>query len=136
LQLNVPIFTGGTTSSRVKQAVHEHRAARERAQRIARETERLTRDSYLGVLTEISRTKALQQALRSSETALEATLAGFDVGTRTTVDVLDAQRNVFNARTQFLRARYDYLLNVLRLKQAAGSLQVQDLETINQLLTQ
>lgn len=134
LQFSVPIFSGLQTSSRVRQAVYNHRAARERVQRIARETERLTRDAYLGVLTEISRTKALRQALKSSETALEATQAGFDVGTRTTVDVLDAQRALFNARTQFLRARYDYLLNVLRLKQAAGALQVQDLETINQLL--
>ena len=66
--------------------------------------------------------------------ALEATQAGFEVGTRTTVDVLDAQRQLFNARTQYLRARYDYLLNVLRLKQASGSLQVQDLERINSLL--
>lgn len=136
IQVSVPLFSGFQTSSRVRQAVYNHRAARERVQRIARETERLTRDSYLGVLTDISRTKALQQALKSSETALEATQAGFDVGTRTTVDVLDAQRALFNARTQYLSARYDYLLNVLRLKQAAGGLQVQDLETINGLLAE
>ena len=134
LQLSVPVFSGMRTSSRVREAVYLHRAARERAQRIARETERLARDAYLGVLTEISRTKALQQALKSSQTALEATQAGFEVGTRTTVDVLDAQRQLFNARTQYLRARYDYLLNVLRLKQASGSLRVQDLERINSLL--
>ncbi|MEO0346659.1 MAG: TolC family outer membrane protein [Pseudomonadota bacterium] len=134
LQVNVPIFAGGANSSRVREAVYLHRAARERAQRIARETERLARDSYLGVLAEISRTKALEQALKSSEVALEATQAGFEVGTRTTVDVLDAQRQLFNARTQYLRARYDYLLNVLRLKQASGALQVQDLERINSLL--
>ncbi|MEL6447608.1 MAG: TolC family outer membrane protein [Pseudomonadota bacterium] len=134
LQFNVPIFAGGTNTSRVREAVYLHRAARERAQRIARETERLARDSYLGVLAEISRTKALEQALKSSEVALEATQAGFEVGTRTTVDVLDAQRQLFNARTQYLRARYDYLLNVLRLKQASGALQVQDLERINSLL--
>ncbi|MEL7296987.1 MAG: TolC family outer membrane protein [Pseudomonadota bacterium] len=136
IQVSIPIFSGGATSSRVRQAVYNHRAARERVQRIARETERLTRDAYLGVLTDISRTKALQQALKSSETALEATQAGFDVGTRTTVDVLDAQRALFNARTQYLSARYDYLLNVLRLKQAAGGLQVQDLEQINRLLAE
>ncbi|MEL6869294.1 MAG: TolC family outer membrane protein [Pseudomonadota bacterium] len=134
LQFSVPVFSGFRTTSQIREAVYLHRAARERVQRVSRETERLTRDAYLGVLTEISRTKALEQALRSSETALEATQAGFEVGTRTTVDVLDAQRNLFNARTQFLRARYDYLLNVLRLKNAAGSLRVQDLETINALL--
>ncbi|MEO0576689.1 MAG: TolC family outer membrane protein [Pseudomonadota bacterium] len=136
LQFSVPVFSGFRTSSRIREAVFLHRAARERVQRIARETERLTRDAYLGVLTEVSRTKALEQAMRSSETALEATQAGFEVGTRTTVDVLDAQRNLFNARTQFLRARYDYLLNVLRLKEASGNLRVQDLETINKLLIQ
>ena len=134
LQINVPLFAGGRNTSRVREAVYLHRAARERAQRIARETERLARDSYLGVLAEISRTRALEQALKSSEVALEATQAGFEVGTRTTVDVLDAQRQLFNARTQYLRARYDYLLNVLRLKQASGTLQVQDLERINGLL--
>ncbi|MEM8547672.1 MAG: TolC family outer membrane protein [Pseudomonadota bacterium] len=134
LQFSLPVFSGMRNNSRVKEAVYLHRAARERVQRLARETERLARDSYLGVLTEISRTKALEQALRSAETALDATQAGFEVGTRTTVDVLDAQRNLFNARTQFLRARYDYLLNVLRLKQAAGNLRVQDLENINSLL--
>lgn len=135
LQFSVPLFTGMRNNSRVKEAVYLHRAARERVQRLARETERTTRDAYLGVLTDISRIKALAQALRSSETALEATQAGFEVGTRTTVDVLDAQRNLFNARTQFLRARYDYLINVLRLKQAAGNLEVQDLEQINALLS-
>ncbi|MEO1581197.1 MAG: TolC family outer membrane protein [Pseudomonadota bacterium] len=136
LQFSVPVFTGLRNGSRVKEAVYLHRAARERVQRLARETERLARDSYLGVLTEISRTKALGQALRSAETALEATQAGFEVGTRTTVDVLDAQRNLFNARTQFLRARYDYLINVLRLKQSAGTLRVQDLEVVNNLLSE
>jgi outer membrane protein len=134
LQVSVPVFSGFRTSSQVREAVYLHRAARERLQRIARETERQTRDAYLGVLTEISRVKALKQALQSSETALDATKAGFDVGTRTTVDVLDAQRQLFNARTSYYRARYDYLLNVLRLKQAAGILRLQDLEEINRFL--
>ncbi len=134
VQVNVPLFSGFRTSSQVKEAVYLHRAARERTQRIARETERLTRDAYLGVLTEISRSKALAQALKSSQTALEATQAGLEVGTRTTVDVLVAQRQLFNARTQYLRSRYDYLTNVLRLKQAAGSLRVQDLERLNNVL--
>ena len=134
LQVSVPVFSGFRTSSQVREAVYLHRAARERLQRIARETERQTRDAYLGVLSEVSRVKALRQALESSETALEATQAGFDVGTRTTVDVLDAQRQLFNARTSYFRARYDYLLNVLRLKQAAGILRLQDLEEINRFL--
>ncbi len=134
LQLNIPLFSGGRTSSQVREAVHLHRAAKEQLQRVARETERQARDAYLGVISEISRVKALRQALASSKTALEATEAGFEVGTRTTVDVLDAQRQLFSARTNYRRARYDYLLNVLSLKQAAGILRIQDLEEIDSIL--
>jgi outer membrane protein len=90
IQFNVPIFQGGRTTSRVREAVYLHRASREQLQRVARETERQTRDAYLGVLSEISRVNALAQAVESSQTALEATQAGFDVGTRTIVDVTRA----------------------------------------------
>ncbi|WP_405236771.1 TolC family outer membrane protein [Lentisalinibacter orientalis] len=134
LEFRIPLFSGGRTSAQVREAVHLHRAAREQLQRVARETERQARDAYLGVLAEISRVKALRQALSSAKTALEATEAGFEVGTRTTVDVLDAQQQVFSARTNYRRARYDYLLNVLRLKQAAGILRIQDLEDIDAIL--
>ncbi|MDH3804128.1 MAG: TolC family protein, partial [Gammaproteobacteria bacterium] len=111
-----------------------HRAAREQLQRVTRETERQTRDAYLGVLSEMSRVEALEQAVKSSRTALEATQAGFDVGTRTIVDVLDSQFALYRAITNFYQARYDYLMNVLRLKQAAGNLQIQDLEEIDKWL--
>jgi outer membrane protein len=131
LQLTFPIYSGGGTSSRVRQQVYLQRAARERLERTARETERQTRDSYLGVLSEISRVKALKQALESSQTALQATEAGFDVGTRTTVDVLDARRQLFDAQTNFARSRYDYLLDVISLKQAAGTLSRNDMEQIS-----
>ncbi len=134
IQFSIPLYSGGTTSSRVREAVYLHRAAREQLQRVARETERQARDAYLGVETDIARINALTQSLSSSQTALEATEAGLEVGTRTTVDVLDAQRNVFTAFTTLERARYDYLLNVLRLKQAAGTLRIQDLEAIERYL--
>jgi outer membrane protein len=134
LQLAVPIFSGGQTSARVQQAVYLHRAARERVESTMRETERQTRDSYLGVISDISRVQALKQALESARTALQATEAGFEVGTRTTVDVLDARRALFVAETNYLRSRYDYLINGLRLKQAAGTLTADDLATINTLL--
>ena len=98
LQFVVPLFTGGLTSSRVREAVYQHRAAQEALERVARQTERETRDAYLGVISEISRVQALRQAVESSETALQATEAGFDVGTRTTVDVLDARRRLLLAR--------------------------------------
>ncbi len=131
LQLNVPLFSGGVTSSRVREAVYLHRASREQLQRVTRETERQARDAYLGVLSEMSRVDALNQAVASSRTALEATQAGFDVGTRTIVDVLDSQFALYAAITNYEQARYDYILNVLTLKQAAGILQVQDLEDID-----
>jgi outer membrane protein len=136
IQFTVPLFAGGTTSSRVREAVYLHRAAREQLQRVTRETERQTRDAYLGVLSEMSRVEALDQAVKSSRTALEATQAGFDVGTRTIVDVLDSQFGLYRSITLFYQARYDYLMNVLRLKQAAGNLQIQDLEEIDQWLNE
>jgi len=134
VQFNIPIFAGGAVSSRVREAVYLHRASREQLQRVTRETERQSRDAYLGVLAEQARVNALDQAVSSSQTALEATQAGFDVGTRTIVDVLNSQFALYVAITNYYQSRYDYILNVLRLKQAAGSLQIQDLETIDQWL--
>jgi outer membrane protein len=135
LQLNFPIYAGGGVQSSVREAVYLHRAARERLERTARETERQTRDSYLGVLSEMSRVQALKQALESSRTALQATEAGYEVGTRTTVDVLDARRRLAEAETNYARSRYDYLINVVRLKLAAGILKADDVVAINQWLT-
>jgi outer membrane protein len=135
LQFALPIFSGGSTSARVQQAVFQHRAARERLERTARETERQTRDAYLGVISGISRVQALKQAFESAKTALKATEAGYEVGTRTTVDVLDARRTVFTAETNYLRSRYDYLINGLRLKQAAGTLTVEDIASIDAMLS-
>jgi outer membrane protein len=135
VQLNIPLFAGGGTSSRVKEAVYLHRASREQLQRVTRETERQARDSYLGVLAEIARVNALKQAVASSQTALQATQAGYEVGTRTIVEVLNSQQSLFIAITNYYQSRYDYILNALSLKQAAGTLQVQDLEKIDQWLS-
>ncbi len=134
LQFTVPLFAGGYNSSRVKEAVYLHRASREQLQRITRETERQARDAYLGVLAEISRVKALDQAVASSTTALQATQAGYEVGTRTIVEVLNSQFSLYVAITNFYQSRYDYIMNALRLKQAAGTLEIQDLEKIDRWL--
>lgn len=136
IEVTIPLFSGGRASSRVREAVYLHRAAREQLQRVARETERATRDAYLGVLSEISRVRALEQAVASSRTALEATQAGFEVGTRTIVDVLNSQRGLYQAITNYYQSRYVYIGNVLRLQQAAGTLEVQDLERVDRWLTQ
>jgi outer membrane protein len=95
---------------------------------------RQTRQSYNGVLSGISRVKALEQAVASNQQALESTEAGYEVGTRTTVDVLNARRNLFSARRDYARSRYDYILNTLRLKQAAGIVSFEDLVQINSWL--
>jgi outer membrane protein len=136
LQVTVPIFSSGATSSRVRQAQYLHTAARERLERTARETERETRDAYLGVNSEMARVQSLKQAVESARTALQATEAGYEVGTRTSVDVLDARRRLFEAETNYARSRYDYLLNVLRLRLAAGTLDAQGLTEINSLLSE
>ena len=135
IQITVPLFAGGATSSRVKEAVYLHRASREQLQRVTRETERQARDAYLGVLAEIARVNALAKAVESSETALQATQAGYEVGTRTIVEVLNSQFALYAAITNYYQSRYDYIMNALRLKQAAGTLQVQDLEKIDQWLS-
>jgi len=134
IQVNIPIFAGGATTSRVREAVYLHRASREQLQRATRETERQARDAYLGVLSEISRVKALKQAVASSRTALEATQAGYDVGTRTIVEVLNSQFSLYSAVTNHYQSRYNYIMNALQLKRAAGTLQIQDLEKIDSWL--
>lgn len=134
LQVTVPIYSGGAVSSRVREQVYRHRASRERLERTARETERAARDAYLGVNSEISRVQALRQAVASSQTALEASEAGLEVGTRTTVDVLDARRRLLEAQTNYARSKYDYIINIIQLKQAAGTLSRDDLNEINSWL--
>jgi outer membrane protein len=135
LRVNIPIYTGGATRSRVREQVYLHRAERERLEGALRQAERETRDAYLGVLAERARVQALQQSVKSNQTALEATEAGFEVGTRTTVDVLLARQRLFEAQRDYARSRYDYLINLVRLKSAAGVLAPQDLSSINAFLT-
>jgi outer membrane protein len=134
LQVQVPIWSSGGTHSRVKQSSYRWQAAKQRVERVSRETERTARDAYLGVMSEISRVEALKQALESSRTALKATEAGYDVGTRTAIDVLAARQQLVQAYTNYSRSRYDYMLNVLRLKQSAGLLDRKALEDVNSWL--
>ena len=134
VQLNVPIFQGGYVNSRVRETHERLNAELERLEQARRNAQRLTRQAYLGVISGISRVKALKQAVVSSETALQATEAGFEVGTRTAVDVVAAERATSQARRDYARARYDYLLDTLRLKQASGSLSVENLSQVNRWL--
>ena len=134
VELNVPLFQGGFVSSRVRETHERLEADMQRLEQARRNAQRLTRQAYLGVISGISRVNALKQAVVSSETALLATEAGFDVGTRTAVDVVAAERATSQARRDYARARYDYLLDTLRLKQASGSLSPQDLQEVNRWL--
>jgi outer membrane protein len=136
LQLTVPLYSGGYASSKVREAVYRHRAAREHLETTARATERATRDSYLGVISEISQVQALKQALESSRTALAATEAGYEVGTRTSVDVLTARQRLLDAQTNYARSRYDYVIDVLTLEQAAGTLDESRVTRVNGWLGQ
>ena len=135
LQVTVPIFSGGLTQSRVRQSQYQWIAAKERVTRTSRATERAARDAYLGVISNMARVQALKQALESSQTSLKATEAGYEVGTRTSVDVLDARRLLVQAQTNYSQSRYDYLLTVIGLRQAAGNLDKQTLDDLNALLT-
>jgi len=131
IQLTFPLYSGGMVSSQVRQAVYQHRAAKERLERVARQTEHDARDAYLGVISEINRVKALRRAVESNTTALNATQAGYEAGTRTAVDVLESRRRWIQAKTDYSRSRYDYMMNVLKLQEAAGILSEQSLNRLN-----
>ena len=131
LELNVPIYQGGLISSKSKEARYLFDQSRQKLEQAFRAAQRETRQAYLGVISGISRVAALKQALFSTETALKATETGFEVGTRTAVDVVASERTTLNAKRQYARAKYDYLLDSLRLKQAAGTLSPNDLKQIS-----
>ena len=134
LQLAVPLYSGGSVSSQVRQAV----ANREKAQQDvegARRTAALTaRQSYLGVTNGMAQVKALEAALVSSRSALDSNKLGYEVGVRINIDVLNAQQQVFSTLRDLSRARYDTILNGLRLKAASGTLGEADVEEVNRLL--
>ena len=135
VQLTVPIFSGGFTQSKVRQTQYLWIAAKEAVVQSSRATERQARDAYLGVISGIARVQALRQALESSRTALKATEAGYEVGTRTAVDVLNSRKTLVQAQTDYSGSRYDYILSVLQLRLAAGNLDRAQLTDINNWLT-
>ena len=121
--------------SRTRQSQHQWMAARERLELASRDTERLARDAYQGVISEIERVQALRQAVESSRTSLQATEAGYEVGTRTLVDVLDSRRLLIQAETNYSAAKYSYLNSLIQLRLASGDLDRSVLEEINRWLT-
>jgi outer membrane protein len=134
LALAVPIFSGGAVVSQTREAAERHQQAIEQREQARRETYRRTREAFLGVMAGISRIKALKQAVQSSIVSVASTKAGLEVGTRTAVDVVVTERTLFGTRRDYARARYDYLLDTLRLKFAAGTLTTGDLAAVNGFL--
>ncbi|AGA89904.1 type I secretion outer membrane protein, TolC family [Thioflavicoccus mobilis 8321] len=122
LQVSVPIFQGGAVTSRTRQAGHDYSAAQDRLDQQRRAVLNLVKDSFRGILSNISDVEARQAAIVSARSALESTQAGLEVGTRTQVDVLNAQQRLFEAEFDYLSARYDYIINGVKLHQATSTL--------------
>ena len=134
LQLNIPLFQGGIVNSRSRQAGFDYQVSKENLLNTKREVTRQLKNSFRDVISTMNRAEALKAAVISARSSLEATEAGFDVGTRTMVDVLAEQRNLYQAKRDHARSRYDYLISGVQLKQAASSLTEQDLNSINYFL--
>ncbi|MFA6013672.1 MAG: TolC family outer membrane protein [Gallionellaceae bacterium] len=134
LQFNMPLFQGGATQSRYREAEANRDKAKQDLENARRTVGVQARQAYLGVVSGISQVKALQQALKSSESLLEASKLGQGVGVRTNIDVLNAQQQLFSTRRDLYQAQYNYLLSRLRLKAAVGTLSDDDIGGVNQAL--
>lgn len=134
LRMQLPLFSGGLTSSERRQAGYER--VRDQANLVAakRTAFRQARSSYLTTVADTARVNARSLAITSAESALDATQAGYDAGTRNIVDLLNAQRDLFRAQRDHANTRYDYVINSLKLKEAAGILSPQDIEDLNKWL--
>ena len=131
LELNFPIFQGGNTRYSSQESQYRYRATIQAHERIKRETIRDTRDAFNNVVSGISRVNALDKAVESAEIAAKASQAGFEVGTRTSVDVLLSVRNLYQAQRNHAQSRYNFILDTLRLKRSAGTLSPEDLQRID-----
>ena len=135
LTLSVPIFSGGAVQSRVRQALARRDVASAELEQQRRALERNTRNSYQTLVAGISEVEARRLALFSAQSAYDASQVGLEVGTRTVLDVLNNQNNLFTAQRAYALARYNYLQNRLLLEQAAGTLDIEDVQEVNRLLT-
>jgi outer membrane protein len=136
LQFEMPLYTGGRISAEQSESESQFVAAKNNVLLQTRLASQLSRTAYLDVVSGISQVKALKQALESSNVALEATRAGFEVGTRTSIDVLVSLRETYRAERDYASARYEYLINTLLLRRAAGILEDDDLFDISRWLIQ
>ena len=135
LTLSVPIFSGGATSSRVRQSLAQRDIAQDQFEQQKRALVRNTRNAYQALVAGISEVEARRSAVISARAAYDASQVGLEVGTRTVLDVLVNQQTLFNAEREYALSRYSYLQNRLLLEQAAGTLDVADVQDVNRLLT-
>jgi outer membrane protein len=135
LTLSVPIFAGGATQSGVREAIARRDQAQDRDEQIRRAIVRNTRNAYQSLVAGVSEIEARRLALVSAQSAYDASQVGLEVGTRTVIDVLINQQNLFRARQDYANARYNYLRSRLGLEQAAGTLDGSTVQDINRLLT-
>jgi outer membrane protein len=135
LTLNVPLYLGGGTQAGVRQQRSLVTVADQALNTVRRDVRVNTRSLFRQVNTNIESASALEQTIISRRSALDATRAGYEVGTRNIVEVLDAERDYYEALQNYANARYDYVLNTLNLKQSAGTLSPQDLMNLNRWLS-
>lgn len=134
VELNIPIYSGGLTSSQVREAYARLSQIEQRREALRRQVVENTRNLHRAVNTDVEQVQARKQSIISNQSALEATEVGYQVGTRNIVDVLDAQRQLYNSVRLYNNTRYDYLIDNLRLKQAAGTLSPADLQELSRYL--
>lgn len=134
ISLQVPLFSGGAVSANRRQAAEQFNASRENRINLARNTVTNTRSLHMTVVSDVSRVAARKQSIVSSRSALDATQAGYEVGTRNVVDVLNAQNTLFAAQRDYANSRYDYVLDMLRLKEQAGLLSPEDVYRLDEAL--
>jgi outer membrane protein len=134
LQLALPLFQGGAISSREREAAFNYEKAKQDLENARRSSALTSRQSYLAVINGIAQVRALEQALVSSQSALDSNKLGYEVGVRINIDVLNAQQQLFQTRRDLALARYNTITSHLRLKAAAGSLKEEDLEEVNRAL--
>ncbi len=134
MQVAIPIFSGGYVSSRVRETIALADKAENDLDFARRSAAQSARQAYFNVTSGLAQVRALRAAETSSQSALESNKLGYQVGVRTNIDVLNAQQQLFSTQRDLARARYDTLLNSLRLKSAAGTLSENDLAGLNMLL--
>lgn len=136
IRLDMPLYAGGSISANRRRAAEQFNAARENRINLTRNTITASRSLHMTVTSDVARVKARKQAIKSAQSALDATVAGYEVGTRNIVDVLNAQNAVFSAQRDYANSRYDYVLNSMRLKENAGTLSPEDIAALEAFLVE